>query len=438
MREPAPVRQAVILAGGRGMRLRPLTDDRPKPMVEFHGRPFLEYIVEMLAAQRIDRVLLLLGYMPEVIQRHFGDGNRWGVRIDYGITDPEVLTAARVLAARDRLEARFLLLYCDNYWPMDLARMWQRYVAIGAPAMVTVYRNRDGWSRGHNIAVDADGLVTVFDRTRRTPGLEGVEIGYAILDRDLLDLLPAHDILIEEGLYPRLAAERRLAGYLTDHRYYSVGSLERLPSTDAFLARHPTLILDRDGVLNRRPPRASYVRTPDEVQWLPGARESIRRLTEAGYRLLVVSNQAGVARGAMSAADLRAVEGRILHDVEQAGGRIERFYDCLHDWDAGCDCRKPQPGLLFQAQRDFALDLSRTPFVGDDERDGQAAEAAGCPFRLVSDRVGLAEAMPELLGPDTALTPNTSLAPAARAERGSSGPAAAGAAQSHQQLGGDR
>ncbi len=398
MVESAPVRQAVILAGGRGTRLRPLTDDRPKPMVEFNGRPFLEYLVEMLADQGIERVLLLLGYLPEVIQRHFGDGRRWGLRIDYGITPPEALTGARVVAARNQLDSRFLLLYCDNYWPMNLARMWRRYEATGLPAMVTVYRNLDGWSRGHNIAVDADGLVIAFDRTRQQDGLEGVEIGYAILERGLLDLLPAHDVLIEEGLYPRLVAERRLAAYLTEHRYYSVGSLERLPSTEAFLTRTPTLILDRDGVLNRRPPRADYVRHPDALEWLPGALDGMRLLARAGYRLLVVSNQAGVARGAMTEADLRAIEERMAAEAVAAGGRIERFYDCPHDWDAGCACRKPKPGLLFQAQRDFALDLSRTLFIGDDDRDGQAAEAAGCPFRLVSPEDGLAEALPDLLG----------------------------------------
>lgn len=397
MAPPAPVRQAVILAGGRGTRLRPLTDDRPKPMVEFHGRPFLEYLVEMLAGQGIERILLLLGYRPEVIERHFGDGARWGLRIDYAVTDPDELTAARVLGARDRLDSRFLLLYCDNYWPLDLARLWQRYLEAGRPALVTVYRNRDGWSRGHNVAVDEAGLVRVFDRTRRTPGLEGVEIGYAILERSLLDLLPTPDVLIEEGLYPQLAARGWLAAYLTEHRYYSVGSLERLPATDAFLARRPSLVLDRDGVLDRRPPQASYVRTPDELEWLPGALDGIRRLTEAGYRLLVVSNQAGVARGAMSEDDLRAIEARMTADAAAAGGRIERFYDCVHDWDEGCECRKPRPGLLFQAQRDFALDLSRTCFIGDDERDGQAAREAGMPFRLVSPEIGLAEALPELL-----------------------------------------
>jgi histidinol-phosphate phosphatase family protein len=321
---------------------------------------------------------------------HFGDGSGFGVQIEYAVTAPEDLTAARVLGARDRLDPTFLMLYCDNYWPMLADRLWARYQDAGAPAMVTIYRNADGYSRD-NIRLDDDGFVVDYDRSRTRPGLHGVEIGYAVLRRDLLDQLRDGSVQIEEGLYPTLAAEHRLSAFVTDHRYYSVGSIERLPVTERFLARQPTVFLDRDGVLNRRPPVARYVRRPEDVEWLPGALDAVRRLTEAGTRLIVISNQAGVARGAMTAADLAAVEGSMREDIEAAGGRIECFIYCLHGWDEGCECRKPRPGMLYQAQRQFDLDLTRTPFIGDDERDGQAAEAAGCPFLLVTEDCSLAE-----------------------------------------------
>jgi D-glycero-D-manno-heptose 1,7-bisphosphate phosphatase len=118
----------------------------------------------------------------------------------------------------------------------------------------------------------------------------------------------------------------------------------------------------------------------------------------AGYRVIVVSNQAGIARGAMTEADLAAINLRMTTEAREAGGRIDAVYHCPHDWDAGCECRKPRPGMLFQAQRDFSLDLTRTTFIGDDERDGEAADAAGCPFIRVSDRHSLHEAALALLG----------------------------------------
>jgi D-glycero-D-manno-heptose 1,7-bisphosphate phosphatase len=262
--------------------------------------------------------------------------------------------------------------------------------------MITVYANRDGYSRD-SVRVGADGFVDVFDRGRTTPDLRGVEISYAIVTRDALDVLPEHDALFEEGVYPALVAQRRLAAFVSEHRYYSVGSPERFPLTEAFFARQPTVLLDRDGVLNERPPRAQYVRGPDEFRWLPGAREALRLLHEAGYRVIVVSNQAGIGRGVMTEGDLAALHAWVGSEARAAGGRIDAFYHCPHDWNAGCDCRKPAPGLLFQAQRDFHLDLTRTPFIGDDPRDGEAASRAGCPFLLASDDTSLLDHVHTLL-----------------------------------------
>ncbi len=382
--------QAVILAGGRGSRLAPITDTIPKAMVPFHGKPFLEWILDMLREQGFEKVLLLLGYKAEVIQEHFGDGTGFGLRVEYDVTDADDLTASRVRRADDKLDETFLLLYCDNYWPMRFDEMWAAYLASGRPAQITVYSNRDGYTRD-SVIVEDDGRVSVFDRKRTTPNLSGVEISYAILDRaTVLELLPPREAFPEgdhlfEDIYTPLAARGDLNAYVSDHRYYSVGGHERLPLTDAFFARTPTVILDRDGTLNERPPRAQYVTRPEDFVWLPGALEALRRLRETGHRVIVVSNQAGINRGALTAEDLEAIHASMRRDVEAAGGRIDAIYHCPHDWDEGCECRKPRPGMLFQAQRDFHLDLTRTPYVGDDDRDGEAAEAAGCPFEQVTD-----------------------------------------------------
>ncbi|MDQ6749546.1 MAG: HAD-IIIA family hydrolase [Actinomycetota bacterium] len=385
-----PPTQAVILAGGRGTRMRPLTDDRPKPMVEFHGRPFLEYLIEMLGEQGIERVELLLGYLPQVVQDHFGDGSRLGVDISYSVSGADDLTVSRLRLVQERLDPCFLLLYCDNYWPMDMERMWERFRALDVPAMVTVYANRDGHRAGKDsVLVDGDGYLRVFDKSRRTSGLQGVEISYAILDRDVLDLLPEEDAMFEIALYPQLAARGRLAAYVTDHRYYSVGSLERLAATERFLGRRPAVILDRDGTLNYRPPKAQYVTSPEQFDWLPGSLEALALLGEHGYTVAVVSNQAGIGRGAMTEGDLVAIHARMIAEARDAGCEIDAIYHCPHDWDEGCECRKPAPGMLFEAQRELDLDLSRTPFLGDDERDGQAAEAAGCPFVMVGQEHSL-------------------------------------------------
>jgi histidinol-phosphate phosphatase family protein len=394
--KPNRPRQAVILAGGRGERMRPWTDLRPKPMLEIAGKPFLEHLIELLRDQGFERVLLLLGYLPEPVQNYFGDGRRWGVRIEYSVTGVEDLTGQRLRQAEAKLDDCFLLLYCDNYWPLRMDRMWERFLAANVPAMLTVYSNKDDYTKD-TLKVDAAGFVTHYDKQRRTAGLKGTEISYAILRKELLRRLPAGNVSFEEALFPALAQERQLAAYLTDHRYYSIGGLARLPLTEIFLMRRPAIILDRDGVLNEKAPRAEYVRTWDEFRWRLDARESLRRLNEAGFRVIIVSNQAGVARGALTEADLKDIHLRMVREAEQNGGRVDAIYYCPHNWEDGCECRKPRPGMLFQAQRDFSLDLSRTMFVGDDERDAQAADAAGCASALVSESKSLLQIVTEVI-----------------------------------------
>jgi histidinol-phosphate phosphatase family protein len=388
----------VILAGGRGVRMRPLTDERPKPMIEFGGRPFLEYMVERLAEQGFDRILMLLGYLPEVIQDYFGNGAGFGVRIDYSVSSADDLTARRLQIAAQRLDPLFLLLYCDNYWPIDMARHWERYREIGAPAMVTVYANRDAYSRD-NVRVGPDGRLEVFDRGRTAPDLSGVEISYAFIPKQLLSHLPADgNELVEQALYPELATRGLLGALVSEHRYYSVGSMHRLPVTEQFFNAPPTVVLDRDGVLNRRPPKAEYVRSPEAFVWLDGALDALCRLHEAGYRVVVVTNQAGVNRGAMSLADLEAVHDRMRTDAAGSGGSIDAIYVCPHGWDEACACRKPKPGMLYQAQHELQLDLSRTLFIGDDERDAEAAHAANMPYLAVDVGHSLLDRVNDLLG----------------------------------------
>jgi len=137
------IKQVVIFAGGIGERLRPLTNDRPKPMVLVNGRPFLAYLVDMLKQNGIQEVLILLGYLPEKIPEYFGDGSNFGIKINYHIGQVEDETGTRLRNAKHLLQGHFLLMYGDNYWPMNLPKMVDFYEKMGRLGMTTVYNNRD-------------------------------------------------------------------------------------------------------------------------------------------------------------------------------------------------------------------------------------------------------------------------------------------------------
>ena len=390
-------RQAVILSGGRGTRLGDIGKQMPKAMVPFGNHPFLGYLLCSLKEQGFERVLLLLGYKADQIIEYCGDGARFGLQIDYSVSAVDDDTGRRVKLAEAKLDPVFLLMYCDNYWPLAFDRMWANFEDGQALAQVTVYRNRDSYTRD-NLRVGADGLVEIYDKTRKAADLSGVDIGFLILNRDVLARLPeGENVSFEAHLYPQLVADRQLRAFETDHRYYSVGTPERLTETERFLTRGPCVILDRDGVLNAKQPKGTWVTSVDQWHWLPGALDGLARLTRAGAQIVVVTNQAGIARGGLRAEDLAKIHGRMCEESQAHGGAISAIYHCPHGWDSSCDCRKPKPGMLFQAQRDHALKLDVTPFVGDDDRDGIAASAAGCPFLQVNPELGLAQAVDPLL-----------------------------------------
>jgi D-glycero-D-manno-heptose 1,7-bisphosphate phosphatase len=160
----------------------------------------------------------------------------------------------------------------------------------------------------------------------------------------------------------------------------------------------PGVLLDRDGVLNVRPPKHRYVESVDAFEWLPGARAALGVLFRAGYPLAVVSNQRGVARGLVTWSTLRAVEALIQANLAPFGAQVAGFYYCPHERDEGCDCRKPRPGLLLEAADELQLDLALSTMVGDSEEDVKAGRAAGCYTILVGSTESATA--PDLVAPD--------------------------------------
>ncbi len=146
------------------------------------------------------------------------------------------------------------------------------------------------------------------------------------------------------------------------------------------------LILDRDGVINYD--SDDFIKSPDEWRPLPGSLEAIARLNQAGYRIVVISNQSGLARQLFNQATLEAIHKKFTRLLAQHQGRVEQIYYCPHGPDDACDCRKPLPGLFQQFAKDFKLSLNGILAVGDSVRDLQAAHTAGASAALLQTGKG--------------------------------------------------
>jgi len=149
-----------------------------------------------------------------------------------------------------------------------------------------------------------------------------------------------------------------------------------------------TLFLDRDGVINKRL-IDNYVKNIDEFEFLPGVQEAIAKFSKFFGRIFVVTNQRGISRGFMSAEDLRLVNNFMLKNIEESGGRIDKIYFCPHDRDENCGCRKPAPGMAFNAKEEFPeVDFSKSIMIGDSVSDiGFGKNAGMITVQITSEEV---------------------------------------------------
>ena len=159
-------------------------------------------------------------------------------------------------------------------------------------------------------------------------------------------------------------------------------SLRFLFTAPPSIGRRPAIFLDRDGVINERIVDG-YVTNWQEFRFVDSAVSVLRDLARLRVPTLVISNQSGVGRGLVSRGTLRQITQRFVAALERRGGRIDGVYYCPHRPDEGCPCRKPRPGLLFRAARDWRIDLGASVMIGDTVGDVQAAQAAGCRSILI-------------------------------------------------------
>tara|TARA_A100001037_G_C15154127_1_gene642502 strand:- start:19505 stop:20725 length:1221 start_codon:yes stop_codon:yes gene_type:complete len=393
---PNKLNQAVILAGGLGTRLRPITDKLPKPMVEINGKPFISYLLEYLSSQNIKNVLILAGYKSKILEDYVGNGMHFDLNVNFSVLDEKAQTSERIFNARDALEDIFLLMYCDNFVPLNLSDLSKNYFKSNKLAQITVYSNKYLMTKNNLFHREAELLK--YDKKREDNDLNGVNIGFMILDKSVVKLLDNEKQDFESVIFPNLINNNQVSCYITDHKYYSIGSKERLPKTEDYFSKKNFLLLDRDGVLNKKMPKAKYVTNWNEWEWKEGSLEAFKLLKDFGYKTIIISNQPGISRGFMSEKDLYDIHSNMMKDINRMGGHVEDIYICKCNWDDGCDCRKPKPGMIFEAQYNHDFVLSETYFIGDDERDMEAAKRAGCKGILIKGSDRLDNTVKKLLG----------------------------------------
>ena len=376
------LRQACILVGGKGTRLGSLAQATPKPLLEIgDGVAFLDLLIEEVARQGFDDVILLAGHMGEQVraryaQRAIGDAT---IRV---VVEPQPLgTGGALLAARELLAPRYLLLNGDSFFDINLRGL----AADAAPYRAAMALRRIDDPSRYGVADLKGALIERFrekDTTLRGSAL--INGGIYILEREVLDDVQKSPCSIETDIFPSLAANGDLAGFERNGYFLDIGlpqSLERGRRELPARHRRPMVFLDRDGVINQD---SDYVHRADQVIWVEGAKQAVRHLNELGYRVVVVTNQAGVAHGYYDEASVVALHRWMQDRLGEAGAFVDRFYYCpfhpkgrVEQYRRQHENRKPAPGMILQAFADYDCIKESSFLIGDQLSDIEAAAAAG-------------------------------------------------------------
>ncbi|HVI07503.1 MAG TPA: nucleotidyltransferase family protein [Candidatus Binatia bacterium] len=225
-----------ILAGGLATRLRPATEKIPKSLLEVNGEPFIAHQLRLLRASGIDRVVLCVGFLGELIQRKVGDGERFGVRVDYSFDGPVLLgTAGAVRNALPKLGASFFVMYGDSYLPCDYAAVARSFESSGSTGLMTVFRNEGKWDTS-NVEFEA-GKILAYSKTERTPRMKFIDYGLGVFRAEAFRGFPANEPCDLAGLYQDLLRGGELAAFEVKERFYEIGSPEGLRETAEFISR---------------------------------------------------------------------------------------------------------------------------------------------------------------------------------------------------------
>lgn len=397
------VTQALFLVGGKGTRLGALSANTPKPMQEIaQGVRFLDLLLENAARMGFTDLVLLAGHLGDKVEEAY-QGQRVGEATIRVLRESQPMgTGGALKEAAGILDDRFVLLNGDSFFDINLRALTAAPLPEGGGRLAL--RMVEDTSRYGSVGLEGTRISAFIEKNPDLKGEGLINGGIYYLDRAMVGRIEAPSS-IESDVFPELVKEGRLEGLPFDNYFLDIGLPETLAQAQretAALRVRPAAFLDRDGVLNED---HGYTHRVDDLAWMPGAREAIRLLNDRGYRVIVVTNQAGVARGYYEEEAIGVFHAGMQAQLADMGAFVDAFYHCPFHADGNVPAytvadhpdRKPNPGMILRALEDWKVDLEKSFLIGDKPSDMEAARRAGLPGHmytggdlrvLVSDIIG--------------------------------------------------
>ena len=402
--------KTILMAGGRGTRIAELFPNIPKPLIPVAGMPILEREIRSLCAQGFKDIILTVGYLADKIIAYFGDGSQFGAKIDYFVEESPLGNAGALFRLREKVgDEPFLLLNADAAFDVDFNRMVAFHQNHGGLVTLFTHPNSHPYDSGLIIA-DENGHVEKWlaKEDERPQWYDNrVNAGLHVIDPKVLDIslktleiskesgFPQGKVDLDRQILKPLCGSNMMFCYDSPEYVKDMGTPERFHQVEAdykngvvqaknLTNKQKAIFLDRDGTINKY---VGFLRNIDDFELIEGVAEAIKLINQSGYLAIVVTNQPVIARGEVTWEELNEIHKKMATLLGKEGAYVDGIYICPHHPDKGfegerpeykidCDCRKPKPGLLLQAAKDFNIDLSESYMIGDSHRDVEAGENA--------------------------------------------------------------
>ncbi len=421
--------KVVIMAGGKGTRISSIASDIPKPMIKINGKPVLEHEIECLRSQGFTDLIITVSHLGSMIIDYFGDGSKispatgkaFGVNIEYYNEEQPLGNAGALFKLKDTLDSDFLLLNADSIFDVDFNRMVAYHQLNNALVTLFTHPNSHPYDSGL-IFANKKGVVEKwltkederpkFYKNRVNAGIH--VINPKVLDTVQIDAETIGTVDEITGKVIKVDLDRQLLKPLTgssamvcyDSPEYvkDMGTPERFYSVESdFTAgrvqaknlanKQKAIFLDRDGTINKY---VGFLSDIDDFELIHGVVDAIKKINASGYLCIVVTNQPVIARGEITFEELDNIHNKMETLLGLKGAYVDKIYYCPHHPHQGykgevselkfdCNCRKPKPGMLIKASKDFNIDLEQSWIIGDSENDIKAGKNAGCKTVFIKD-----------------------------------------------------
>ena len=422
--------RAIIQAGGKGSRLRSITKDKiPKPMVSVLGKPLLQWQIEYLCSSGIDEIILIIGYLGDVIREYFKDGKGFGVSITYIEEKQPLGTAGGLYYLKEYVQKHetLLFLYGDIFFDIDLSKMEKFH--LDKKSILTAFLHPNGHPFDSDI-IEVDEkqkIINLLPKGEKRNKWYGNLVNAALymIQSDVIQPLDKaqkldfeRDILLE-----MIKKSAPVFGYRSTEYVKDVGTEERLYSIEKDIRsgliekrnlrnRQKCIFLDRDGTLTKA---SGLIDSEEKLEVMDCAVNAIRNINASEYLAILVTNQPVVARGMCTLEDVKCIHKKLETLLGEKEVYLDDIIFCPHHPDKGfpeenpmykvkCKCRKPETGMMEEMKNRYNISLEESWIVGDMTIDIMTGKNAGVRTALVltgeSGKDGKYSVLPDIIGQD--------------------------------------